>query len=88
MAAVDLPCVVWVDIAPGSSYGPDPTFGLLVDRRPRVDQRGRTTWEGYVVTGKAADDRHGASVNAAWYPFALLTLVDAPRPPKRRPPPT
>ena len=83
---VELPCVVWVDIAPGSAYGPDPTFGLLIDRRQVADPKGRPRWEGFVVTGRPADESHGASLAAEWLLFDYLTLVDAPRPPKKRPP--
>lgn len=83
MAALELPCVVWVDLAPGTQYGPDPTFGILVDRRQRADQRGNLSWEGFVVMGSPGDDHRGASVRAEWVRFAYLTPLDVPRPPKR-----
>ncbi|NGZ99381.1 hypothetical protein G5V59_00130 [Nocardioides sp. W3-2-3] len=78
---------MWVDLAPGTMYGPDPVFGILIERRPRSGKHGSTTWEGFVLTGAPPDERRGASVKAEWYPFSCLTLVDAPRPPKRGRPP-
>ena len=81
--AVELPCIVWVDTAPGTQYGPDPKFGLLLERRQRHDKRGNPYWEGFVVTGNPPDEIYGVQVHAEWHRFAYLTLVDAPRPPKR-----